>query len=158
MLDEILGPKVYDPRIRPAGENGTGDWGLGSAKIYSHVGYHKIHRQGIKITYIGGEKTYIGGFKEKLQVSGSKIADGYHLFPYIMMLSSCCHRIKCSMVNECCDVTLQNYLAWICRNAKGHTKTIFSIGPPKPVGSDCSERSNVMGESLCVEYCSVLSD
>jgi hypothetical protein len=24
VLDEILGPKVYDPRIRPAGENGTG--------------------------------------------------------------------------------------------------------------------------------------
>ncbi len=76
LLDEILGPKVYDPRIRPAGENGTGDWGLGSAKIYSHVAYQKIHRQGIKITYIGG-------LKQKLQDSGSKIADAHHFFFFV---------------------------------------------------------------------------
>jgi hypothetical protein len=25
ILDDILGPKVYDPRIRPAGENTTGN-------------------------------------------------------------------------------------------------------------------------------------
>ena len=26
ILDDVLGPKVYDPRIRPAGENSTGDY------------------------------------------------------------------------------------------------------------------------------------